>query len=103
MQNIFPPVIVAIAESSNRDGEGLPYWVQRVLNHLRLMADGEPASKVTDIRPLQGKYVYIAHIVPVRIIPHDFGILCKHHLHFNKLLCRGFFISASIASGGDRE
>lgn len=77
MQNVFSPVIVAIAESSNRDGEGLPHWVQRVLNHLRLMADGEPASKITDIRPLQGKHVYIAHIVPARIIPHDFGILCS--------------------------
>ena len=36
------PVIVSIAEGSNGDGEGLPERVQRVLHHLRLVADGKP-------------------------------------------------------------
>lgn len=70
VQNVFWPVIVAIAESSNRDGKGLPHRVQCVLDHLRLMADGEPAGKITDMMPLKGEHVYIAHIVPVKIIPH---------------------------------
>lgn len=38
----FPPVIVPVAQRSDRDGEGLPHGVQRVLDHLRLVADGEP-------------------------------------------------------------
>lgn len=36
------PVVVAVAQRSNGDGEGLPRWIQRVLDHLRLVADGEP-------------------------------------------------------------
>lgn len=38
----FLPVVVAVAQRSNRDGEGLPRWIQRVLDHLRLVTDGEP-------------------------------------------------------------
>lgn len=38
------PVIVTIAECPDRDGEGLPYWVQCVLYHLRLVANGEPGN-----------------------------------------------------------
>lgn len=33
------------------------------------MADGEPASRVTDIGPLKREHIYIAHI-PVKIIQH---------------------------------
>lgn len=44
-QNTFWPVIVTIAESSNWDGEGLPHRVQRILDHLCLMADGKPGNK----------------------------------------------------------
>lgn len=36
------PVVVAVAQRSNRDGEGLPRRIQRVLDHLRLVTDGEP-------------------------------------------------------------
>lgn len=49
----FWPVIVSIAESSNWDGEWLPYRVQCVLDHLCFVADGEPANKITEIRPLE--------------------------------------------------
>lgn len=35
------PVIVSIAECSDRDGEGLPHRVQCVLNHFSLVADGK--------------------------------------------------------------
>lgn len=77
VQNVSWPVIVAVAESSNRDGEGLPHWVQCVLDHLCLVADGEPASKITDIRPLKGEHIHIAHVVPVKIIPHHFSFLCN--------------------------
>lgn len=68
MLDVSSPVIVAVAESPNRDGEGLPHWVQRVLNHLCLVADGEPASKVTDLRSLKGKHVNSASVVPVMLI-----------------------------------
>lgn len=34
------------------------------------MADGEPASKTTDIRALKGEHIYIAHIVSVKMIAH---------------------------------
>lgn len=54
----FWPVIVSIAESSNWDGEWLPYRVQCVLDHLCFVADGEPANKITEIRPLES----VAHL-----------------------------------------
>ena len=38
------PVIVSVAERSDRDGEGLPHRIQRVLHHLSLVADGEPGD-----------------------------------------------------------
>lgn len=38
------PVIITIAESPDRDLKGLPHWVQRVLHHLCLVADGKPAE-----------------------------------------------------------
>lgn len=40
------PVIVSIAERSDRDGEGLPHRVQCVLHHLGLVADSEPGDAV---------------------------------------------------------
>lgn len=73
LQNVFLPVVVAVAESSDRDGEGLPRWVQSVLDHLCLVADGEPVSKITDTWRLKG--VHNAHIVPVKIIPHHLSAL----------------------------
>lgn len=38
------PVIVPVAEGAHGDGEGLPHRVERVLHHLRLVADGEAAG-----------------------------------------------------------
>lgn len=38
------PVIVSITECSNRDGKRLPNRVQIVLDHLSLVADGEPGN-----------------------------------------------------------
>lgn len=38
------PVIVSIAQGSDGDLEGLPYWVQGVLHHLCLMANGESVT-----------------------------------------------------------
>lgn len=38
------PVIVSITECSNRDCKRLPNRVQVVLDHLSLVADGEPGS-----------------------------------------------------------
>lgn len=86
MSNVFWPVIVAVAESSNRDGEGLPYRVQCVLDHLCLMADGEPAIKATDTWLLKGEYIYIAHIVSVKIIS-DHLLLQRY-----KMLCMLFYL-----------
>lgn len=40
-----PPVVVSVAQRSDGDFEGLPHWVQGVLHHLRLMADGESETK----------------------------------------------------------
>lgn len=45
------PVVVTVAERSNREGEGLPHRVQRVLDHLRLVADGKPEGRRPDVRP----------------------------------------------------
>lgn len=42
--SLILPVIVPVAERSDRDGEGLPHRVQRVLHHLSLVADGEPGE-----------------------------------------------------------
>lgn len=39
------PVIVSVAQGSNWNSEGLPHRVERVLDHLRLVADGEPVGK----------------------------------------------------------
>ncbi len=39
------PVVIAVAESTNGDLEGLPNWVQRILHHLCFVADGKPAEK----------------------------------------------------------
>lgn len=55
---LIPPFIVSVAERPDRDGEGLPHWVQGVLHHLRLVADGESGHKHTQIR---GK-IYIKYI-----------------------------------------
>lgn len=41
------PVVITIAKSPNRDLKGLPHWVQRVLHHLCLVADGKPAERET--------------------------------------------------------
>lgn len=41
------PVVVAVAKRPNRDGEGLPRWIQRVLDHLCLVADGEPGRETS--------------------------------------------------------
>lgn len=38
------PVVVPITERPDRDGEGLPNRVQVVLDHLSLVADGEPGD-----------------------------------------------------------
>lgn len=38
------PLIVSVAECSDRDGEGLPHRVQCVLHHLSLVADGKPGD-----------------------------------------------------------
>lgn len=38
------PVIITVAKSPNRDLEGLPHWVQCILHHLCLVADGEAAE-----------------------------------------------------------
>lgn len=43
----IPPLIVSVAERPDRDGEGLPHWVQRVLHHLRLVADSKPGHTNT--------------------------------------------------------
>lgn len=36
------PVKIPVAERSHWDGKRLPNWIEGVLHHLRLMADGEP-------------------------------------------------------------
>lgn len=44
------PVIVPITQCSDWDLEGLPYRVQRVFNHLRLMTDGKSEKQDTSKR-----------------------------------------------------
>lgn len=39
-----PPVIVSVAQCSDRYREGLPNRVQSVLHHLSLVTDGEPGD-----------------------------------------------------------
>lgn len=41
---VASPVIVSVTQSSDRDGERLPNGVQIVLDHLGLVADGEPGN-----------------------------------------------------------
>lgn len=41
------PVVITIAESPNGDLKGLPHWVQCILHHLGLVADGKPAERET--------------------------------------------------------
>lgn len=35
------PVVVPVAQGPDRNFESLPHWIQRVLHHLCLMANGE--------------------------------------------------------------
>ncbi len=46
---VLSPVIVSITECSNRDGKRLPNRVQVILDHLGLVADGEPGSTKTQL------------------------------------------------------
>lgn len=39
------PLIVSVTEGSDRDGEGLPHWVQSVLHHFSLVADSKPGDQ----------------------------------------------------------
>lgn len=39
------PVIIPIAECSHWDGKRLPNWIEGVLHHFRLVADGEPGQR----------------------------------------------------------
>lgn len=54
-QTAHSPVIVPITERPDRDGEGLPNWVQVVLDHLSLVADGESGDTQETSRVFGGQ------------------------------------------------
>lgn len=45
MTRLGLPLIVSITEGPDRDGEGLPHWVQGVLHHFSLVADSKPGDQ----------------------------------------------------------